>query len=628
MKKLSLFQFGTYIWLFFILLIGFVVYLQYMVNQSTEKLREEEVHKTKQYAKHIAEWIVKETNGTIEASLSSNEKRREHLNEILETFLIPKYRYIFLLTKDKKGHYRFLLDGSKDEKEVYRAIFFPQSSVFDEVYRTKKVRIVKQKNNVQGVWLSLLYPIVIDNETKALLVMDLSKWYGSYIENFNSPLSYVIRLMQLFMVIGFFFLAFVFYRYRYLKQKALNDPLTKAHTKLYLEEFFNRNRVDNYHAILVDIDEFKEVNRIHGYDKGDKVLREFVRLLRSLLPSDASIIRIGGAEFFIFFHSRVDLKSVARTLFEKSREKRYLIDNDIVKLNLSMSALKIPEDTVDIQHVLRMLDEELLKIKSHGKNKLSIINPQSYKELKHRNIDYIKKALEEGRVTCLYQPIFHTRTKEIYKYEALVRLIDENDPHTLLAPSEFIETIRGTSQYIKMSKLVFQKIFYVLEQYEEIEVSVNLELDDLFNYDMMQMIMEYLYRHKEAANRLTFEIIEQNEIQEYERIGFIFNQLREYGSKIAIDDFGSGYSSYHYLTKFHIDILKIDGSLVKELEHNPKRARAVVSSIKTITDELGFELVAEFVSNEEIYNEIYVLGIEYAQGYYLGEPKPIEVYMD
>lgn len=622
------FNSNKYIFLLLVFLIVFAMYLQFMVTKSTENLKTEEIRKTEVYAKNITEWIIKRTGKNIEEVLSSNELLRKQLNEIMETFIIPKYQYIFLLSKDNKGHYRFLLDGSKKEKEEYKTIFFPKSKLFDEVYSSQKVRIVKQKDEVKGIWLSLLYPVVIEGKTKALLVLDLSKWYGTYIENFNSPLSYVIRVMQIFLLLSFFFLIFLSYRYYHFRKKILKDPLTKAHTKLYMEEIFNRTRVDLYHAILIDIDEFKEINRIHGYEKGDIILEEFVLTLRELLPKDASIIRIGGAEFFIFFHNSENLQSIAQTLFEKSRDKRYLLDNDIVKLNLSMSAMKIPEDTVDIQHVLRMLDEELLKIKSHGKNKLSIINLQSYKELQHRNIDYIKKALEEGRVTCHYQPIFNTKTKEIYKYEALVRLIDENDPHTLLTPSEFIDTIRGTSQYIKMSKLVFQTIFNVLEQYPEIEISVNLELDDLFNYDMMQMIMEYLYRHKESASRLTFEIIEQNEIQEYERIGFIFNQLREYGSKIAIDDFGSGYSSYHYLTKFHIDILKIDGSIVKELKHNPKRARAVLSSIKTITDDLGFELVAEFVSNEMIYKEIYALGIEYAQGYYLGEPKPIDAYMD
>jgi EAL domain-containing protein (putative c-di-GMP-specific phosphodiesterase class I) len=207
-------------------------------------------------------------------------------------------------------------------------------------------------------------------------------------------------------------------------------------------------------------------------------------------------------------------------------------------------------------------------------------------------------------------------------------LTDEQDSDMLIMPAEFIDQIKGTSQYIKMSKLVLKEVFPILEMYNDIEISVNLDLDDLFNYDMMQMIMNYLYSHKEVASRLTFEILEQNEIRDYAKVNFIFNQLREYGSKIAIDDFGSGYSNFSYLIRLNIDILKIDGSLVQELVTNKERAREVLSSIKTLADTFGYELVAQYVSNEEIYHETRALGIEFVQGYYLGEPRSIESYID
>jgi len=627
MKRIYL-NINKYILLLLVLLIAFAVYLQFMVIESTDKLKAEEIHKTEAYAENIAKWIIKKTDGHIEEALSSDTLLRDQLNEILETFLIPKYQYIFLLSKDKSGHYRFLLDGSKEDKEEYQTIFFPQSKLFDEVYSRKKVQIIKQEDDVKGVWLSLLYPVIIEGKTKALLVLDLSKWYGEYLENFNSPLSTVIRIMQAFLFFSFLFLIVVSYRYYHFRKKVLNDTLTKAQTKLYMEEFFNRNRVDLYNAILIDIDEFKEINRVHGYEKGDTVLQEFVISLKTLLPKNASIIRIGGAEFFIFFDKNEDLESIANMIFEEVKEKRYLLDNDIVRIRVSMSALEIPDDTLDIQHVLRMLDEELLKIKSHGKNRLSILNIQTSNELKHRNIDYIKKALDDERLLCHYQPIFDTEKRVIVKYEALVRMVDEEDSAILIPPSEFIDIIKGTSQYIKMSKLVLREVFFMLEKYEEIEFSVNLDLDDLFNYDMMQMIMNYLYTHKEVAGRLTFEIVEQNEICDYAKVNFIFNQLREYGSKIAIDDFGSGYSNYNYLIKLNIDILKIDGSLIRELVSNKDRAKEVLSSIKMISDTFGYELVAEYVSNEEIYNEIRSLGIEFVQGYYLGEPRSIEAYID
>jgi diguanylate cyclase (GGDEF)-like protein len=531
------------------------------------------------------------------------------------------------LTKDSKGHYRFLLDGSKNDKEAFHALFFPRNSAYDRVYKTKEVKIIRQQDDVKGVWLSLLYPIVIDGKTESLLVMDLSQWYGEYIENFNSPLEEVIWLMQIFLLVSLLFLFLITYRYYIFRKRSLVDPLTSAYTKLYMEEFFNRNKVENYNALLVDIYEFKEINRNYGYEKGDMVLKEFVEVLRNFLPDDALIIRIGGAEFFILFNKSESLNTLARSLFLKMKEKRYLIDNDVIKMTLSISALEVPVDTLNVQHVLRILDEELLKIKSKGKNSLSVLNLQSSNEIKHKNIDYIKKALDEERLICYFQPIFRTKDKKIQKYEALVRLVDEYHPDELIMPYVFLDMIKGTTQYIKMSKQVLSQVFAMLETYPDAEFSVNLDLDDLYNMDMMEMITSYLSENKHNAKRVTFEILEKNEIEDYERANFIFSQLKAYGSKIAIDDFGSGYANYNYLIRLNVDILKIDGSLIRELTINPERARAVLSSIRSLADTFGFELVAEFVSSEEIYNEICRLDIHYVQGYYLGEPRPIEDYM-
>jgi len=615
------------IFLILVLMIGFAVYLQYLVQESTEKLKKEEIKKTEIYAKNIAELIKRKTGKNIGEKLSNDPELRTRLNEMLEAFLVPKYQYIFLLSKDSRGHYRFLLDGSKEDKEAYHTLFFPQSTVFDYVYSEKKVKIIRQQDDVKGIWLSILYPIVIEGKTEALLVIDLSQWYGEYIETFNSPLKYVILMMQVFLLVSFLFLALITYRYYILRKRSLTDTLTSAYTKLYMEEFFNRNAVEDYNAILLDIDEFKEINRNYGYEKGDQVLKEFVKTLRSLLPQNAFVIRIGGAEFFVFLDKAESLHELARTLFLKMKEKRYLIDNEIIKMTLSMSALDVPRDTLDIQHVLRILDEELLKVKSQGKNSLSVMNLHSYNEIKHRNIDYIKQALEEERLICHYQPIFRTEDKTIQKYEALVRLVDENDPNELIMPHEFLDMIKGTTQYIKMSKQVLQKVFNILEAYPTVEFSVNLDLDDLYNMDMMEMIMTYLAENKHNAKRVTFEILEENEIEDYEKANFIFSQLKAYGSKIAIDDFGSGYSNYNYLIRLNVDILKIDGSLIRELTTNPERARTVLSSIRTLAENFGYELVAEFVSSEKIYNEVKSIDIGYVQGYYLGEPKVIEAYL-
>jgi EAL domain-containing protein (putative c-di-GMP-specific phosphodiesterase class I) len=151
-----------------------------------------------------------------------------------------------------------------------------------------------------------------------------------------------------------------------------------------------------------------------------------------------------------------------------------------------------------------------------------------------------------------------------------------------------------------------------------------MDLHDLYNADMMKLITKQLYRHRALANRLTFEIPESHEVKNYDEVALIFQQLKAFGSKIAIDDFGSGYASYAYMIKLDIDILKIDGSLIEELVPSPERTKIMLSSIKELAEKYQYELVAEFVSSKEIYDMVSELGITYAQGYYLGEPKPLE----
>ena len=214
------------------------------------------------------------------------------------------------------------------------------------------------------------------------------------------------------------------------------------------------------------------------------------------------------------------------------------------------------------------------------------------------------------------------------KYEALVRLIDKEDPEKLIMPFHFMKLVKGTSQYIKMSKLVLQEVFNTLRRYEDVEISVNVDLDDLDNADMMKLITHNLYENRMIANRFTFEILEDHEVKDHAKVMFYLQQLKASGSKIALDDFGSGYASYSYLIKLNIDILKIDGSIIKELKYSPDHAKTVISSIRELAKSFQYDLVAEFVSDEDIYNIIKDLGIQYVQGYYLGEPKPIEWYID
>jgi len=610
-----------------VLLVMFAIFLQISTENSTKKLKNEEVIKAEQYVGNIDKLIQFRTHYKLEETLNKNLHLRAQLNEVLRTFLTKQYQYMFVIKKDSKEHYRFLLDGAKDAEE-YHSLFMPQSTLFDKVYETGKMQIVEEKDEVKNLWVSLVYPIVVNHKTQGLLVLDFAKEYGEKLSHFNSPLMSVIQMMQVFLLFSVVLLIFLAYRYFKTNEALIKDKLTSTYTKYYLSQLFNNDKPNRYNAILMELDAFKEINQRYGTVFGDDIIRLFSANLLKSLSYSSKVIRTGGTEFLVLVPKiEGDAALIANTLFEALKNKKYYYEKEEVHLEVSMSAMSIPKNVSSIQDVQRILDEKLLDVKSKGKNALAVIETSKLDNLQYSNMDYIKEALEEERLLCLFQPIYGTEDKKIVKYEALVRLIDKENPEKFISPFYFMNIIKGTSQYIKMSKLVFNYVFSVMEKYPDIKLSVNVDLNDLYNIDMMKLINEYLANNQEYAPRLTFEILEENEIKDYDMVSSIFRELKKYGSKIAIDDFGSGYANYKYLMCLDIDILKIDGSLIQELRTNEQNAMLVLRSLLTLADKFSYEVVAEFVSDEDIYNKVKHLGVLYSQGYYLGEPRPIETYM-
>lgn len=615
-----------YIFFIISLLIGFAIYLQYEISNNTEKLKILELNKANSYAKNIAAYLQSEIKGNLSQYLLEQINQRSKYNKILHTFMSKEFKYIFLIKKDLKGYYRFLLDGDTEDPAEFNSIFFPNNKKYDEVYNTQESQIIEHSKGVEEVWLSLLYPIVNHNETEALLIIDLSEIYGKKLSNFNNPMQDIVFYMQLFLALSSIFLLAVFFNFYVLKKSLLEDSLTTAKTKMYLREFFEVKKESAYNFILIDIDSFRVVNEKYGINAGDTILQEFVREIEYRLDKMSVITRLNGAEFMLAIpKDKGEISTVTQILFRQLSEKKYLIDNTTVSLSLSMSAIDTPIGIKSLMEIESILEHNMLQIKSSGKNRYVVINQNVENELRYKNMNYISQRLENEDLICLYQPIYDIDTDTFVKFEALVRLVDR-EKNELISPHYFVDTIRSTYRYIKMSRLVFKEVFKVLHTYEKVNISLNLDLFDLYNEELMDFINLELYNNRKVANRLTFEILEKHEIRDFAHVSLIFQKLKTYGSKIAIDDFGSGHSNYIYLIKLDIDILKLDGSLIHALKEDPARAKIVLSSICDLAKKQGYEVVAEFVSDKELYEEVKKLGIRYVQGYYLGKPEPIEEY--
>lgn len=602
------------------LLTAFAFYLQYSIGESTKNLKKTEIQKVENYAKRISNYI-KDNSQNLSLSLKEDTQTINKLNSMLSVFQTNNFTNLFVLQKSNKDKFRFILDGSTSEPIEYGAIFFPKSREFISVYNTQEAKIIEQQGIVEKVWLSLLYPIVRDGQTEALLVIDLSEEYGKHIKDFNSPLMDTVWMMQLLALVSIIFLGYTAYNTSKLRKRLLVDQLTTANTRQYLREFFESNSVPQFDFILLDIDLLRQINNKHGRDAADILLKEFVQFLKEITPDGAEIIRNSGAEFLIIIPKiGIVLDELAKALFDTIPEKKYSLNNDIVSLTISMSAIDTPKNTNSYYDIQRILDEKMLEIKNTGRDRLIVINDISEMELKYQNVDFVKQAIDSKRLMCLYQPICNTKSKEIVKHEALVRIIDDSSSHEIISPNLFMESIRETTHYLKLSKWVIEEVFSVLQNNPKAEISINMDLVDLYNEEMMKLIEKELYDNRHLANRLTFEILEHHEITDYARVGRIFKQLKSYGSKIAIDDFGSGYSNYAYLIKLDIDILKIDASLIRELEGQNPKAISVVKSINNLGLAHGIGVIAEFVSSQEIHDILVEIGVEFSQGYYLGRP--------
>ncbi|MEO1923432.1 MAG: EAL domain-containing protein [Nautiliaceae bacterium] len=236
-------------------------------------------------------------------------------------------------------------------------------------------------------------------------------------------------------------------------------------------------------------------------------------------------------------------------------------------------------------------------------------------------IKMIKEALENKNIVSYFQPIIDNNSQKIIKYESLVRLINGD---RVLSPFFFLDVAKKSNYYLKITKEVIVQSFEASRRYG-IDVSINLSALDIEHRHTRNMILEVIMDNPEIAKKVTFELLEDEEVKDFHLIKDFITEIKEYGIQIAIDDFGSGYSNFERLLDYQPDILKIDGSLIKNIEKD-RFSLSIVKSIVTFAKEQNLKTIAEFVENENIFNILKDLGVDYSQGYYFGKPDKIESY--
>ena len=588
----------------------FSVIKEHLINQKVDLFRKYVTTLEQNYDENLPELIL------------NNKNLSKKLEEELSLLQGQDVKYLYMLYKDNKGKYRYLLDATEDENERAFANqkFDTESDIWDRAYASKTYQVTNQ-NSLETLWVTIAYPIVIKGKVVAVLGADFTYDVYSRIVKILNPVEKIflyITIFMLFMLLLAYILVYLYYKTR---KKAFIDPLTKIYNRQYLSEFLETTSLQNYYLMMIDLDNFKLINDNFGHDVGDDVLVSVVNEIKSNIRQEDILIRFGGEEFILL----VDKKESKESIKVAERIRKAVMNSIIeshdnqINMTVSIGVNPFPYSAKNIEEALKIADEQLYIAKSSGRNRVEIFDEgKKYESEATNRISDIREAIDEGGIRCAFQPIYSAQSGEILKYEMLLRMMSKEGK--IIPPNSFLPSIRHTQVYISLTSIVLQKAITMFEKNQTISLSINLDIQDLLNEDMMELLRVTFEGKKELAQRLTIEILEHEEIKNFELIQNSIRYLKDIGFSIALDDFGSGYANFRYMISLDIDILKIDGTIIKNIDKD-KAAYNIVKAIVEFARNMNMKTVAEMIETKEEHDVVIELGVDCLQGYYLGRPE-------
>lgn len=392
------------------------------------------------------------------------------------------------------------------------------------------------------------------------------------------------------------------------------DNLTGLENRRMLTEKLEEKRYAS--LMIINIDSFQEINDLYGDQAGDAILKDFAQFLREIMPEMGGLYRLHSDEFAHLCESDIDIndfKNFASMVSEKISHKRFAIGD---KGDVSLSA------TIGISYgsefLLMNADIALKLAKKNKKNFLIYDDTMAMAKEYEKNFDWtkrLKKAIEEDKIVPVFQPIVDTYTEATVKYEALMRMLD--DQGLYIAPIHFLELAKKNKLYHELTKIIIEKSFTKFQNLPYM-VSINISVEDILNKEIYSFIITKLDEFK-IGHKVVFEIIESEGIENFDQVLTFINDVKKHGAKISIDDFGTGYSNFEYLMKLKVDYIKIDGSMIKSIDSD-KNAQMITRSIVSFAKNMDIKTVAEFVHSKNVAEKVKEMGVDFSQGYYFGEP--------
>ena len=407
------------------------------------------------------------------------------------------------------------------------------------------------------------------------------------------------------------------------KEQQILDQTTDKVTSLpNREKLIEDINIDNKHfkMAIIQIDKFKEVNDFYGIETGDLVLINLSSIFKRVIEqSELALYKISGDEFAI-------LESKDMPIYEFEKKIKNIIkyfDHNIVVVSDNSFNISVTVGIATGHNTKLFFNSEmaLRKAKENSKSLLAYENSDDIQKQYQDNIEMttkIKNAINNDNIIIYVQPIKANNLNAKEKFECLVRMRDDDK---VISPFFFLDIAKKARIYHTITKIVIEKSFKYFENLDS-EFSINLNIEDILNEEIVLFLKKKIKDYR-IGHRLVLEIVESEGIENFDYVNRFIEDVKALGCKIAIDDFGTGYSNFEYLLKLKADYIKIDGSLIKNLDHD-KDAELIVRLLLDFAKHQNIQTIGEFVHSDAVYQKVKSMGIDYSQGYYLGEPVPID----
>jgi len=429
-----------------------------------------------------------------------------------------------------------------------------------------------------------------------------------------------------------------------LEHQAHHDPLTGVYNRFYFERCLEELVADvsisgREHALCyLDLDQFKIVNDTCGHPAGDRLLCELTEALTSRLRDHDVLVRLGGDEFGVIIcdANPEEALVVAERLFEYFENAIFEHEGNVFPVRCSMGVVGISKDFDDLSLIMSSADIACYTAKSGGRNSLVVYSDSDESMANHKEdmnwLPRLERAIAQDEFRLLVQPIATLADNEsvpasIGHYEYLLRLVDDDGSE--IAPFRFIQAAERFALMTSIDRWVVNQAFKLVSEAgdtldRDSSFAINLSGQSAADPEFLDYVAERIAHFDLDPSRFWFEITETAAITHFDNAVTLFKGLRKLGAKVALDDFGSGLSSFAYLRNLPVDVLKIDGQFVKDIATNDI-AREMVRAMHHVAAAMELRTVAEFVEDQEVFDILRDMDIDYAQGYFIGKPMKFEV---